>query len=93
MFLVLAYAPDAIGIKAVSVGQVCAADDLFIRPLKLGIKMIHSLIFVAGCSSCSTPGLGNLPAPEDFRSTLELPEPGYTDQDRAEMDRLFQEVE
>lgn len=35
MLLVLAYAPDAIGIKAVSVGQVCAADDLFIRPLKL----------------------------------------------------------
>lgn len=35
MLLVLAYAPNTVGIKAVSVGQVCAADDLFIRPLKL----------------------------------------------------------
>lgn len=56
--------------------------------------MIHSLILVAGVFVLFNTGIvGNLPAPEDFRSTLELPEPGYTDQDRAEMDRLFQEVE
>lgn len=56
--------------------------------------MIQSLILVAGLFVLFNAGIvGNLPAPEDFRSTLELPEPGYTKQDRADMDRLFEEVE
>lgn len=56
--------------------------------------MIQALIFGASLVVLFNQGIfGNLPAPEDFRSTLELPEPGYTEQDRADMDRLFEEVE
>lgn len=56
--------------------------------------MIQSLILVAGLFVLFNAGIvGNLPAPEDFRSTLELPEPGYTDRERTEMNELFGKIE
>lgn len=58
------------------------------------MKMIQSLILVAGLFVLFNAGIvGNLPAPEDFRSTLELPEPGYTDRERTEMNELFGKIE